>query len=139
MTVLFPSPRGLGPDTTYTVDGKFAWSMVEGVRASDTQPRFNDSSFKGVGLSSGSHVLNITYTSLSNASDPRIFCLDGVRVESHPTATFDLGGRTVTMAVPTAGTGGGGSSSASHIAPIGGSLGGTVGLVLITVLTFLRW
>ena len=109
--------------------------MVEGVRASDTQPRSNDSSFKGVGLSSGSHVLNITHI-LNGAPDTKVFCLDGVRVESHTTATFDLGGSTVTMAVP---TGGGGSSSASHIAPIGGSLGGTVGLVLITVLTFLRW
>ena len=136
MTVLFPSPQGQGPDTTYTIDGKYVWSEAQGVRASDTQPRFNDSAFRGVGLSSGSHVLNITHTNFNNASDPRVFCLDGVRVESHPTATFDLGGSTVTMAVP---TGGGGLSSASHIAPIGGSLGGTVGLVLITVLTFLRW
>ena len=136
MTVLFPSPQGQGPDTTYTIDGKYVWSEAQGVRASDTQPRFNDSAFRGVGLSSGSHVLNITHTNFNNASDPRVFCLDGVRVESHPTATFDLGGSTVTMAVP---TGGGGSSSASHIAPIGSSLGGTVGLVLITVLTFLRW
>ena len=132
MTVLFPSPQGQGPDTTYTIDGKYVWSEAQGVRASDTQPRFNDSAFRGVGLSSGSHVLNITHI-LNGASDTKVFCLDGVRVESHPTATFDLGGVTVTM------NPGRGSSSASHIAPIGGSLGGTVGLVLITVLTFLRW
>ena len=135
MTVLFPSPQGQGPDTTYTIDGKYVWSEAQGVRASDTQPRFNDSAFRGVGLSSGSHVLNITYRSLSKSSDPRIFCLDGVRVESHPTATFDLGGVTVTM------NPGRGSSSASQIGPVYGCqcLGGTVGLVLITVLAFLTW
>ena len=132
MTVLFFSPEGEGADTVYTVDGKNSFFLSEGTRKDNTQPRFNDSSFRGVGLSSGSHVLNITHI-FNGASDTKVFCLDGVRVELHPTATFDLGGVTVTM------NPGRGSSSASQIGPVYGCLGGTVGLVLITVLTFLRW
>ena len=133
MTVLFPSgqPGGQILLTMYTIDGKVHWHNGDVVTTSGT-PGFNHSSFRGVGLSSGSHVLNITHI-LNGASDTKVFCLDGVRVESHPTATFDLGGVTVTM------NPGRGSSSASQIGPVYGCLGGTVGLVLITVLTFLRW
>ena len=139
MTVLFFSPEGEGADTVYTVDGKNSFFLSEGTRKDNTQPRFNDSSFRGVGLSPGSHVLNITHRNGFNGSIRSLintYCLDYVRVELQPSGSFDLGGVTLTMPIP---TGRGDSSTASHVAPMGGSLGGTVGLVLITVLTFLRW
>ncbi|RPD67544.1 hypothetical protein L227DRAFT_605910 [Lentinus tigrinus ALCF2SS1-6] len=134
MTVIFPRSQGGSPILSFAVDGKTVASSAQSLRATEVHPFYNDSSFKGVGLSPGAHVLNIT--SHRDGTNLNTFCLDYFLIESQPSGSFDIGGMTLTGA-PTP-TGKGGSSSASRIAPVGGSLGGTVGLILVTVIAFLR-